>query len=308
MILKPAVRSLGFGCPGVLLTAVFLAFGAEELFVSGAGTTAFLVAVLALGLALWVPFVVRFFGTRLVVTSESLELRSLFGLHRKTIRRSDIRSVTVARGSVMGSEGDEGYGSRYSGFPIAYFTITDGRGRRWKQLSTWFWRESDCEGLREAIGQPHPRRTTRRSNALTTAPSQEPDTTGDVRAAGLWPSAAGPAQSPSRAFQSMGCVMQGASGLFGFGIALVISASLTHLPMGRDLGATAAPGLLVGYAIGSTANLSPLLFRVLTGRMAIGTRAATALSIAWIVAAPIALWLATLTILSVAIAWFVPNG
>lgn len=281
MVLKPAARSLAFGCPGLFLSSLFAVFGVQELFAGRTGNALVLLGLNVVFLAMWLPFVIRFWGTRLVVDKDSIELRTLFGLRRQSIARPRLRRITVRRGSVGQSQG--GLGESDAGIPIAYYEIVDWDGRVWKHLSTWFWRGSDCERLVETINSPvsHP-----------TASQPRPS----------------PGMGFTGAVQSIGCIMQGASGIFGFGIGAVFAAALFHVPMGRQLGAMSLPGFFVGFGIGSTANLAGAVYRFLRERLKLGSLPAGSITIAWIIVVPVALWLLVLAVASVIVGLVVPPG
>ena len=279
MVVKPAARSLGFGCPGLFLSSLFVVFDLQELSAGRTGNALLLLGLNLFFIAMWLPFVVRLWGTRLVVDKDSIELRTLFGLRRQSIARARVRRITVQRGNVGESHG--GLGESYAGIPIAYYDIVDSDRRVWKHLSTWFWRGSDCERLQETINSPggHP---------------AAPQT--------VQPSGSG----FTGAVQSIGCMMQGASGIFGFGIGAVFAAALFHVPMGRLLGAMALPGFFVGVGIGYSANLAGAVYRILRERLKLGTLPARSISIAWIIVVPVTLWIVVLAVASVIVALVVP--
>ena len=272
MVLKPAARSLAFGCPGLFLTLLFVVFGVQEMLTGGVGTALVLLALNLIFIAMWLPFLVRFLGTRLVVDDHRLELSQLFGLKRRQIARSEIREITVERGNVGESEG--GLGESYAGIPVAYYDIVDRKGRRWKRLSTWFWRGADCQRLVADV-----------NGSWSNRP-----------AAQAKPAAA---EGFAGTLQSVGCFMQGASTAFGFLIGALLVAAYFHVPMGRGLGAAAVPAAIAGGVIGSSANLSGAVYRFLTTHIEIAPGAAKALAIVWMLAVPVALWVVVLVVLTV---------
>lgn len=277
MVLRPGPHSLILAIPGILIT-LWIGFGSIALVTSG-GSPGVGLGVFGIALAfsvLWLPFVLYFLRTRLVVHADELELHALLGFRVKRMSRHAVARVKVTRGNAVGSD-DQWM------IPVSRYTIIGRDGRRWAVFSSWFWRLSDCERLREELLHPG-------SHAgLAPAP-------GATRQAHR-PEAGAAGEGFQSFLQSAGCVVQGCSTVFGFGLAMVLAAAAFKIPMGRELGAASVPGALVGTAIGSAALLSRQIYAMLKDQ---NTRPLVAklVAVAWTLAIPVVIWAAALFVVS----------
>jgi len=125
LVFKPSGWSLTFGCPGMVLTALFVDFLVQALFGRDWGIAGgMFVAVLAFSM-LWLPFVIHMAGTRLLMTATELDKRSLFGWRNRRIARSEIAGVHVTTGRI--NLGDEASPLTVN---TAIYAIIDRSGRQ----------------------------------------------------------------------------------------------------------------------------------------------------------------------------------
>ena len=148
LVFKPSGCSLTFGCPGMLLTALFVDFLVQAVFGRDWGLAGgMFVAVLAFSM-LWLPFVIHMAGTRLLMTRTELDKRSLFGWRNRRIVRSEIAGVHVTTRRInLGNEDSP------LTVDTANYAIIDRSGRQWARLRTpFFWRSEDGDRLKARLG------------------------------------------------------------------------------------------------------------------------------------------------------------
>lgn len=277
MVLKPGLHGVVFALPGMLVSAWFALIA-----IAGYATGMPLgLAAGVFGIALacgvfWLPVVLYLVGTRLTLDGDMLELRQLFGLWTKRIRRAEIGRVAVAESSVASE------GRQWSGIPVSYYDVLDDKGKRWIRLRSWVWVNNDCRRLRDEIVHPGSASVAATAPRLSIALASDADRNVDSFPSFL---------------QSAGWVVQGCSMLFGFGLAMVVVAGVFSIPMGRELGADSVPGALIGAAIGSAGLMSGQIYTVLKDQKT-HPFVAKLIALLSMLVIPVIIWVAVLFVFS----------
>lgn len=299
MSLRPGAQGILFALPGLLLS-LWAGLISVAGFASGMpfGLAAEIFGVAIALSVLWLPVVVYLLTTRLTVDAEKLEMRSVFGWRTKRLARSNVGRISTSSAEVAGDADD-------TGIPVSYFDIYDRRGRRWARLRSWVWNRSDCErlvaelrargsqpALHEAVWPPLPE--------VVWPPIPGATAPQAITAAAPADAAVAASDGFTSFLQSGGCALQGCSTLIGFGAMAVFAAAAFKLPMGRELGAAAVPGAIVGSGIGSSALLARPVYGFLTAEAKLSKLAARLISAALLLLIPTLLWIAALLVASAA--------
>lgn len=285
--------------PGLILSGWAVLIGVAG-FASGMpfSLAAEILGFAALVSALWLPVILYLAGTRLTLDDARLELRQLFGLRTITLPREQIARVERSTSEETGAGEALTDDADFPTIPVSYYDVIATNGRRWARLRSWVWNRSDCERLRDALTDGRARAAAVAAEVpvqwfVSASPPAAIQATRDT------PSYKedGADDRFLGALRSAGCVVQGASMLFGFAIAAVVLAAAFQLPLGRDLGEAAVPGLIIGAAIGSSAYLARQLYTFLALDARIGNAAAKWFAAVSVVVIPAVLWLVGIFVL-----------